>query len=154
MAETNASKVADYFISFTHEHGDPISNLKLQKLLYYAQAWYLAIHGRPLFDDRIEAWVHGPAVPPVYGKFKNWTWQPIAVEVNPPNDLPPEIAEHLQEVMDTYGALSAYELERLTHSEDPWKNARRGLPPDEASTERIPEAEMASFYHSRLNGKN
>jgi uncharacterized phage-associated protein len=154
MAETDASRVADYFISFSREHGDPISNLKLQKLLYYAQAWFLAIHGRPLFDERIEAWVHGPAVPPVYGRFKDWTWQPIAAEVSPPADLPPEIVAHLKEVMDTYGVLSAYELERMTHSEDPWKDARLGLPPDEASTVAIPAEAMARFYHSRLNGKN
>ena len=55
----SANQVAQNIIGFSHEHGDPISNLKLQKLLYYAQAWYLALYDVPLFDDPIEAWVHG-----------------------------------------------------------------------------------------------
>ena len=60
MAEVSARQVAQFMISFSHEHGDPISNLKLQKLLYYAQAWFLALQDKPLFDERIEAWAHGP----------------------------------------------------------------------------------------------
>jgi uncharacterized phage-associated protein len=56
-----ASEIADYLIAFSHEHGDPVSNLKLQKLLYYAQAWHLALHDEPLFNDRIEAYGDGGA---------------------------------------------------------------------------------------------
>lgn len=78
MAELAAKRVADYIIAFAHEHGDPVSNLKLQKLLYYAQAWHLALHDNPLFDERIEASVHGPAVPPVYGAL-----QGVGVATNP-----------------------------------------------------------------------
>ena len=72
MKEPSAQQIADYLIAFSHSVGDPISNLKLQKLLYYAQAWYLALHNEPLFPESIEAWVHGPAVPPVYGNCSWW----------------------------------------------------------------------------------
>jgi uncharacterized phage-associated protein len=150
MAGTTARLVADFVISFAQEHGDPVSNLKLQKLLYYAQAWHLAIFDRPLFDERIEAWVHGPAVPPVYGDFKQWTWQPIGIEIAAP-DLGHEISDHLNEIMDVYGELSAYQLEKLTHSEDPWRNARGGIPPDGPSNAIIPHEEMKQYYRARLH---
>ena len=57
-AEVDAQEVADFFIKFSNEHGDNLTNLKLQKLLYFAQAWYLVFYKRPLFDNEIQAWVH------------------------------------------------------------------------------------------------
>lgn len=92
MAENTARQVADYVIAFLAEHGDPTTNLKLQKLLYYSQAWYLALYDLPLFDDRIEAWVHGPVVPPVYGAFKGKEWQPIVPMAMP--KLPEKADQH------------------------------------------------------------
>lgn len=62
--------VADYFIWLANDSGSFISNLKLQKLVYYAQAWYLAIYGQSLFDEDFEAWVHGPIIPSLYQKYK------------------------------------------------------------------------------------
>ena len=129
-------------------NGDPVSNLKLQKLLYYAQAWHLALYDAPLFKDRIEAWVHGPAVPPVYGTYKQWSWQAIQDEPATP-DLAPPVIDHLKEVMDVYGELSAYQLEKLTHQEDPWRNARKGLPPDELSHNVIQNEDMRDYYRAR-----
>ena len=155
MAEPVAKKVADYFIAFSHEHGDPVSNLKLQKLLYYAQAWYLALYDQPLFDERIEAWVHGPAVPPVYGAYKGWAWQPI--QDDPGLDsigLPKPIEDHLNEVMDAYGTMGAYELEKLTHAESPWLNARGGMPIDQPSNAVISHEDMKNYYRRVLDGKN
>ena len=153
MADTTAHRVAEFIIAFSHEHGDPVSNLKLQKLLYYAQAWYLALSDKPLFDERIEAWVHGPAVPPVYGEFKEWSWKSIDLEVGAPafDDL--QIVEHLNEVMDVYGGLSAFQLEKMTHEEDPWKNARAGLAPDVSSSAIISHEAMKRYYSARLNGQ-
>jgi uncharacterized phage-associated protein len=152
MAITTGRRIADFVICFSREHGDPVSNLKLQKLLYYAQAWYLALNDHALFDERIEAWVHGPAVPPVYGDFKQWSWQPITMNVDPPN-LEEGVVAHLNEVMDAYGGFSAYELERLTHDEDPWRNARQGLAPDEPSHMVISHDDMRRYYRARLDGR-
>jgi len=149
-------RAAEFLIAFSHECGDPLSNLKLQKLLYYSQAWFLALYDKPLFDERIEAWVHGPAVPPVYGEFKKWTWQPIECEIDLPaleKALEKHVQDHLTEVMDVYGVMSAYQLEKLTHSEDPWKKARNGIPLDEPSTAIITHEDMKQYYRSRLNGQ-
>jgi len=149
MADSSARQVADYIISFLAEHGDPVSNLKLQKLLYYAQGWYLAVYDVPLFDERIEAWVHGPAVPPVYGDFKAWAWQPIP---KPEGELHlPDRPEFLvNEVIEVYGGMGAYDLERLTHQEDPWLKARAGIPMDEPSHSIISHESMKEFFRSRL----
>jgi uncharacterized phage-associated protein len=145
-----ALETARYIIRFAHEHGDPVSNLKLQKLLYYAQAWHLAINDEPLFQERLEAWVHGPVVPPVYGTFKKWTWQTIPLEVTVP-ELSKGQREHLDEVMDVYGSLTALYLEKLTHQEDPWRKARAGLPPDASSNATISHEDMRTYYKARLS---
>lgn len=149
MADSTARQVADYFISFLAEHGDPVTNLKLQKLLYYAQGWYLAVYDTPLFDERIEAWIHGPAVPPVYGDFKAFSWQPI-----PPPNGEHRLAERpeflVNEVIEVYGGMGAYDLERLTHLEDPWLMARGGLPMDEPSHAIITHDSMKEFFRTRM----
>ncbi len=146
-----AQAAADFVVAFSHQHGDPVSNLKLQKLLYYAQAWHLAIHDEPLFRDPIQAWVHGPVVPSVYQHYKDWAWKPIedtpAIPV-----LDQRTNEHLEEVMGTYGTMTAYGLELLTHEEAPWRNARAGIPADEPSNAVISHEDMKAFYRSRMNG--
>ncbi len=150
MSETTARKAADYIIAVAHEAGDPISNLKLQKLLYYAQGWHLALKGEPLFDERIEAWVHGPVVPPVYGEFKGWAWKPIDYDPGQPAaiGLPNHVTAHLDEVMEVYGGMNALDLERLTHSEPPWLNARGTLAPDEPCTTIIRHEDMKAYFRS------
>lgn len=153
MAETTARLVADYFVFFLSEHGDPVTNLKLQKLLYYAQGWNLALCGEPLFAERIEAWVHGPAVPPIYGEFKKWEWKPI----DPPKDevkLDETIAAYLNEIIDAYGGFGSYELERLSHSEAPWIEARAGLPPDAPSNAIITHESLKTFFGKKLDAED
>jgi uncharacterized phage-associated protein len=150
--QTTAHKVADYFINRSHRSGDPLSNLKLQKLLYYAQAWYLAFHYSPLFVERIEAWPHGPTVPPVYSTYKKWEWQPITVDRQEPQ-FAIAIKDHLADVMQQYGRYNAFHLELLTHQEKPWRDARKGLPPDAPSNAVITHEAMSDFYRSQLHGK-
>lgn len=148
MAE-QAAQIAEYIIGFSQRHGDPISNLKLQKLLYYSQAWFLALFDTPLFNERIEAWVHGPVVPPVYGDFKAWSWTPIVTQFDPDGiQLPENVKAHVQEVLEVYGGMSAYQLEQLTHSEEPWLKARGNTPPDEPSTAVISHDDMKAYYRS------
>lgn len=143
--------VADYLIAASHQHGDPVSNLKLQKLLYYAQAWHLALFDRPLYEEPIQAWVHGPVVYPVYRQYKDWAWQPIDQDPEIP-DLDQSTKDHLDEVMRTYGTMTAYALECLTHEEHPWLNARVGLAMDEPSNAVISHADMRSYYRAQVNG--
>ena len=73
----NCFDIADYFVRLANETGDYISNLKLQKLVYYAQAWYLAISDEALFEEDFEAWVHGPVIPELYQEYKSFGWRPI-----------------------------------------------------------------------------
>jgi uncharacterized phage-associated protein len=145
MPEATAQRVADYIVHFSHEHGDLITNLKLQKLVYYAQAWFLALYDKPLFDDRLEAWVHGPVQPSLYHHYKKYSWNPIHDDPGTV-EFPAWISEHLSEVMTVYGGMSAYDLERLTHQEAPWLKARGELPKDEPSDAVISTEDMKAFY--------
>jgi uncharacterized phage-associated protein len=136
--------VADYFINLANETGSFISNLKLQKLVYYAQAWHLGLYGRPLIEQDFEAWVHGPVIPSLYQKYKSFGWQPILEDTLP--ELPSEVEKHLEEVAEEYFACDAYELEQMTHTEEPWMLARKNLPPDAPSSEVIEQAWMKAYY--------
>lgn len=148
MPAISPNAVADYFIRFSHEVGDPITNLKLQKLVYYAQAWHLALKGERLIATRFEAWVHGPVCVPLYQRFRRYSWNPIGESVEKP-ELSAEVEKHLREVMEVYGGMSAWDLERLTHAEEPWQKARGGLPGDEPSTAVIADDDMRRFYAAR-----
>jgi uncharacterized phage-associated protein len=128
-----AIDVAEYFIWLCNDSGSFITNLKLQKVLYYAQGWYLALKGKPLFEDDFQAWVHGPAIPHVYGSYKAFTYNPIWKKVTKPKIILPEIESFLQEIAKVFLPLDAYALELATHREMPWVKARGGLPIDAAS---------------------
>lgn len=149
MATPTAQYVAECLISLSHAKRNPVSNLKLQKLLYYSQAWHLALYKHPLFDEEVEAWVHGPVVPEVFRRFRDCRWNPIP---SSGEGLDAPFMPHLEEVWKVYGELRAFDLERLTHSEDPWKMARTGLPPDVSSHRVISKPSMQEYYSSRLNG--
>ena len=144
---TTAAHVADYLLWASRERGEPLSNLKLQKLLYYAQAWYLALHDRPLFSDDFQAWVHGPVLPSQYHRFKAAAWMPIAEPVDEP-DLTADVKAFLNEILDVFGVENAVALELMTHRERPWIEARRGLPPDAPSTTTISKCSMRDFYRA------
>ena len=104
-----------------------ISNLKLQKLLYYAQGTFLAITDEPLFDDPIEAWTHGPVVPAVYHEYKHFDDRGIELENG--FDLPAftsDESELLLEVYNEFGQFSAWKLRNMTHQETPWKITPKG----------------------------
>jgi len=148
MADTTINDVADYFIRRAHESGEPITNLKLQKLVYYAQAWHLALYGEPLVEERFEAWVHGPVSPLLYDRFRAYRWNPIDEDVAMPT-LPERVRMHLEEVQEAYGGFSAIDLERMTHVEDPWLDARGDLDPTAPSHAPISEEAMQRYYASR-----
>lgn len=153
-------QIADYFISKADANaGDLITHLKLQKVVYYAQAWYLVLNDKELVEDEFEAWVHGPVVRVLYDRFQGLGWHPITTEnpVTNPDDLPDDIKEFLNEVWDVYGQFGAKRLEDLTHDELPWQEARNGLSPIQKCEKPISKNTMKSFYRRKLveeNGKN
>jgi len=146
-----AQQIADYIIADSHEAGSFISNLKLQKLLYYAQAWHLAINGEPLFPERFQAWVRGPVIPELYRVYKDYGGRNIDREVVRPS-LDDATIAFLSEVLDEYAPLDARRLEWLVRREAPWVNARgrEGVESDDPCTAAIDEAEMREYYRGRM----
>ncbi|HRP36920.1 MAG TPA: DUF4065 domain-containing protein, partial [Candidatus Dojkabacteria bacterium] len=96
IKQKSYTPIADYFISLSNETGSLITNLKLQKLVYYADAWYLANYGDSLIQEDFQAWVHGPAIPALYGEYKHFSWQPIIRE-----DL---TSDSFVKIKDSFGA--------------------------------------------------
>ncbi len=150
--DSNVQDVADFFVWFCHDTGDFVSNLELQKYLYYAQGWYFAFYGKPLFTERIEAWVHGPVHPGTYRRFKHNSFQPIADEIEQPK-LSKRVRKHLVDVYSAYDKFSAWDLERMAHAEDPWREARGDLPEDEPSRAVIPRESMRRYFSGRLRAQ-
>ena len=123
----SAHDVAKYFVALVDEDaGDSISNLKLQKLLYYAQGFHLALHGKPLFHEKIKAWDHGPVVPQVYHMYKEHGANAIPKEEIDPHIYTKEVRELLDEVYSVYGQFSAGKLRSMTHNEPPWRDTPSG----------------------------
>ncbi|MCL1932672.1 MAG: DUF4065 domain-containing protein [Candidatus Azobacteroides sp.] len=100
--------------------GELISNMKLQKLLYYQQGFHLAYFGTPLFNEEIEAWMYGPVVPSVYAFYKDFDNQGIKHD-EAVITLSHKEEALFDEVYKIYGDFSAVGLMNLTHSETPWK---------------------------------
>ena len=147
-------QIANWFLAnVARDAGDLITHLKLQKLVYYAQAWSLAARGKPLFDEDIQAWAHGPVVPSLFRAFRDHGMDPIPAPATVPR-LDAETVELLGEVLDVYGEHSARKLEQLTHRERPWRDARGDLPPEARSDAVITKAALQSYYSElsrRLN---
>ncbi len=139
-------QIADWFLcSVDRASGSSITHLKLQKLVYYAQAWSLALFNRPLFEEDIEAWAFGPVVPSLFQRFKGRKWETLeAPDTCPSFDTKTE--DLLKEILRVYGKYDAKYLERLTHREDPWLEARNGLAPEAASNNIIPKEKMKKYY--------
>ena len=121
----SASEIARWFlVSQDETTGERISNLKLQKLCYYAQALHLAVHGEPLFREPVRAWKHGPVVPSLWREYRGNAYYSIPIpEDIDESDLSETAQGVLSTVRDTYGMQSATTLRDMTHEERPWRDA-------------------------------
>lgn len=147
----DASDVARTFLSF-----GSMTHKKLQKLCYYAQAWHLALNDTPLIKGEFfEAWVHGPVSPRLYQEFKSYGSDFIGIANS---GVPDKIQEDgytyafIKSIYDAYGHLTGSQLEALTHTEDPWINARNraGVYYWQPSNEIISEEDMKFYYRKRV----
>jgi len=156
----NMNDVCDYIILKLTEGGQKVNLLKLHKLVYYTQAWSLAIHKRPLFTGKFQAWVHGPVSRDLYDRFASVTpvGAPLYATVDA-SDLredfdPAQIGEDdralIDAVLEVYGGFSGAQLEEMTHEEDPWREARKGYRPSQRCEVEIDETLMATYYAARL----
>lgn len=140
----NIFDVAKWFLSM-----ESMTHLKLQKLCYYAQAWHLAVYKKRLVDENFQAWVHGPVSPTLYARYRHWGWHDI-IKYEGQVKLKRKTIEFLNIVYGLYGKYKGWELEELTHKEEPWINARKGIDPKQSCTNVIRDKDMEIFYRNEL----
>lgn len=152
---TTAKNLADYIIFKTAEDNRALNLLKLQKLMFYVQAWHLAHHGTRLFPGAFEAWVHGPVNREIYERFREQLLYG-AVTVDDitqgfsPESIPEADRDFIDGVLDAYAGFSGSQLEELTHREQPWQKARVGFSPIERCDRVIADDVMRDFYGQRI----
>jgi uncharacterized phage-associated protein len=142
---TTAENVADHLLALADERGVEVNNLKLQKLLYYAQAWHLGRFGSPLFPEKFQAWSTGPAIPALYWKYKPWSIRHIGTHGEPPV-FDAAINQLLREVADEYMPIDEYDLASLTYRETPFRNARGGVDLSEPCEAELSETDMRDYF--------
>ena len=140
-------EIANWFLSQKN-----MTHKKLQKLCYYAQAWYYAMYNKRLINTDFQAWIHGPVSPALYERFKEFGFNTIKLKSTSPFNIDEEDESFLQDIMETYGDYTGNALEALTHRELPWLEARKGYSPSEKCTVVISPSDMKSFYSSIANG--
>ncbi|MBL4613640.1 MAG: DUF4065 domain-containing protein [Magnetovibrio sp.] len=126
-----------------------ITAMKLQKLVYYSQAWSLVWDEAPLFPQSIKAWANGPVVGTLYGCHRgHFSVMPDMFPVQSPQEITGAQGDTIQRVLEFYGDQTAQWLSDLTHMEDPWRKAREraGLADGESGDPEITLADMAEYY--------
>jgi uncharacterized phage-associated protein len=131
---------------------EKLTTIKLQKLVYYCQAWSLVWDDAPLFPEKIEAWANGPVVPELFRRFKGEYYVPAEARIGNAEALSPPQKETVEAVCAHYGDKTTAWLVELTHLEAPWKNARERARAQagELCTEIITISEMAEYYSSLI----
>lgn len=149
----NCLDVAKYFIVKAYEDGRELemTNMKIQKLLYYTQSIYLALYDEPLFNNNLEAWRNGPVCPRVYHYYCEFESQQLPIpKAREYNNLTPEIKALLDEIWWYFGKYHAYELSDMSHIEFPWRKARAGLPSSAPSHNPIELNELKILGKEKL----
>lgn len=117
-----ADQIADWFIAYNNsqEDSDYMTNLKLQKLLYYAQGITIKYTGKTLFKEPLLAWKYGAVVKNVYDEYSSYGKKPIDLEFEVPK-FGGDVDVILQDVYDEYGQYASWKLVKMVHDESPWK---------------------------------
>lgn len=149
--KTTVNDVAAYIL----QNRGPLTAMKLQKLVYYCQAWSLVWDERPLFDEEIRAWANGPVVRELYnvhrGCFMVERDNHDSLRKARPESLDSDARETIDQVLNFYGNKDAQWLSELTHKERPWREARGRYDAGEASGDLISLASMEEYYSSLLD---
>lgn len=132
---------------------EPLTAWKLQKLIYYCQAWSLVWDDKPLFNEKVLAWANGPVVKELYDQHKGRFYVKEMREGDV-NRLSPNQKDTIDQVLKSYGDKTAQWLSDLTHMESPWIEARKGLKPGERGKVEISLSGMQEYYSGvALEGK-
>lgn len=137
--------VIRYFLKQISE----VTPLALQKMLYYAQAFYYSFYKNELFSDPCQAWAHGPVYPDVYQKYKMYGYNPIdapELEQEDTSELTLREVELLDSIIESFGCYSGTVLEKMTHNERPWQNARGSLLPKDRSETEINREDVHLYF--------
>ena len=140
-----AFDVAKWFINELHP--EP---LKLQKLLYLAQGFSFAFNDKQLFEDEIEAWVHGPVVKSVYNIYKDYKYNPIMINYEL-IEFDEDTTSVLNYVKNNFSKYDSKYLEEMSHQQEPWILSREGLDPDERSDKTISKLSLANYFSNYIN---
>lgn len=128
--------------------------MKLQKLCYYAQGLALGINQTELFSDDFQAWQHGPVNPDLYHQYREYQWRPINDDniVFQEDSLRLKEQEHVRDVVAAFGRFDGAALSNMTHQEQPWLEARQGLPETEGSRAEIRKEIIRDYFYNKLRG--
>ncbi|MFZ4098711.1 MAG: Panacea domain-containing protein [Chlamydiia bacterium] len=137
--------VAAYILGKFQGMGKPVTAMKLQKLVYYSQAWSLVWDETPLFSERIFAWANGPVVPALYEKHRG-EFHLTCISGGNSERLSTNQQDTVDQVLETYGDRTAQWLSDLSHLELPWKQARGNLSDGERGEQEISLASMEEYY--------
>lgn len=156
MKVYDVNVVADYAIlRLNTDEEMSVINLKLQKLVYYIQAWSLGIHDRRLIDCDFEAWAHGPVCRVLYDRFKgsknlySFITREDVMYKDPMSLIDNGDLEFIDYILDNYGGFTGSRLESMTHREAPWIEARGNAKPMESCYNVISEDSMRKYYGER-----
>lgn len=141
--------VANYIL----QNPGPMTAMKLQKLVYYSQAWSLVWDGKPLFEEEIQAWANGPVCPKLFKKHRGEFTQSKDRFQEYGMDFISAEKETMDAVIEGYNEYPPYELSELTHSEFPWKKARKDTPAGLSSSSVISLESMQEFYSELAYGE-
>jgi uncharacterized phage-associated protein len=136
-------------LAVNEEEPDFLTHLRLQKLLYYVQAWSLVQREAPMFEERIEAWANGPIVRDLYSRLAANGRGPILpedVDAEGEIDLADDERDFVSQVWYSYKGYSASRLWEMTHEEDPWINARKGYGPADRCDVEITHEAMRAYF--------
>ncbi len=135
--------IANWFLNKSN-----MTQKKLQKLCYYAQAWCYALKGKRLINSDFQAWVNGPVSPVLYDKLHQFGYDDIRIRGRYKCRIEKEDIRLLEDIWETYGDKTGNALEALAHRELPWIDARRGYAENERCTVVISPEVMKSYYKS------
>jgi uncharacterized phage-associated protein len=135
--------VAAYILK---KHG-PMTAMKLQKIVYYCQAWSLVWDEKPLFREKIEAWANGPVVRKLFEAHRG-QFNVKSISGGNPKVLKPYQIETINSVLNYYGDKSSQWLSDLTHMEEPWRKARAGIPENDRGNKEITKDTLEEYYSS------
>jgi uncharacterized phage-associated protein len=163
--EYSPKQVANALLELQEEKGlPPISPMKLQKLVYFAHGWFLALAGKPLISESIQAWDYGPVVESLYHDVKHWGSEGVAQPITELSFIPPtsfkvttptiteqDVRTFLTQILDIYGKYTAIQLSNMTHmSGTPWSDVRTKFPEEIAVRSlSIPNELIQSYFVSQ-----